>query len=101
MRPILPSVKESPEYTVLSSSDEEEVDLQSSSSMKLEDVSINFSNDDSIDTGIDPNPSGGLGQCFNITEPESSHPGSFLVSDTPSRSLGYDTSDGSKQTSTG
>jgi hypothetical protein len=101
MRPILPSVKESPEYTVLSSSDEEEVDLQSSSSMKLEDVSINFSNDDSIDTGIDPNPSGGLGQCFNITEPESSHPGSFLVSDTPSRSLGYDTSHGSKPTSTG
>jgi hypothetical protein len=100
MRPTLSSMKESPEYIVLSSSDEEEVDLRSSSSMKSEDVSVNFSDDDSIETGIDLSPSGRPGQCFNITELESSHPGSFLVSDTPSRSLGCDTSDGSKPTST-
>jgi hypothetical protein len=99
MRPILPLVKESPKYIVLSSSDEEDVDLRSSSSMKSEDVSIDFSDDDSVDTEIDPNPSSGLGQCYNITEPESSHPSSFLVSDTPSRSLGGDTSNGSKPTS--
>jgi hypothetical protein len=62
MRPILPLVKESPKYIVLSSSDEEDVDLRSSSSMKSEDVSIDFSDDDSVDTEIDPNPSSGLGQ---------------------------------------
>jgi hypothetical protein len=101
MRPTLPSVMESSEYTVLSSSDEEEVDLRSSSSMKSEDASIDFSDDDSIEAGMDPSPSGGPGQFFNISEPESSHPGSFLVSDTPSRSLGYDTSHGSKPTSMG
>jgi hypothetical protein len=101
MKPTLPSMKESPEYTVLSSSDEEEVDLWSPSSLKSEDASIDFSDDDSIETGMDPTPFGQPGQFFNITEPESSHLGSFLVSDTLSRSLGCDTSHGSKPNSTG
>jgi hypothetical protein len=81
--PTLPSVRESPEYTLLSSSDDEGDDPKSSFRVKQEvvdgmDVGVPYTSDDTLLSDDDGSP------------PLSSPSDSFFVSETPSRTLGSD-----------
>jgi hypothetical protein len=96
MKPILPSMMEFPEYTIFSSSDDEGDDPDSVSPIKSEAVSL--------DTGINFNPSDGIQMSFDdigiSSRSTSDGVGSFVVSETPSRSLGSDSVIGSRSPST-
>jgi hypothetical protein len=87
---------ESPEYTILSSSDNEGNDPDSVSSVKSKSVSL--------DTGINFNSSEGVQMPFDDTgissRSTSDSVGSFVVSETPSRLLGSDSMIRSRSPST-
>jgi hypothetical protein len=104
MKPTLPSVKESPEYTLLSSSDKEEEYSDAIFSIKSKDVSLDKSGDFSEEEDIDltPHDEGIQAQraCSVGTTSLSNQMGSFVVPDTPSRSLGSESLDGSVAPST-
>lgn len=99
MRPTLPSVKESSESTLLSSSDEEKEDSDAIFSIKSEDVSLDKFGDFSEEKDIDLSPHDediqrqrvrSVGTVFISNQMDS-----FVVPDTPSRSLGSESLDGS------
>jgi hypothetical protein len=104
MRPALPSVKESPEYILLNSSDEEEEYSDAIFSIKSDDMSLDKSGDFSEEEDIDltPHDEGIQAQraCSVGTTSLSNQMGSFVVPDTPSRSLGSESLDGSVAPST-
>ena len=99
MRPTLLLVKESSESTLLNSSNEEEEEEEDAIfSIKSEGVSLDKFGDFSEEEDIDPSPHDEDIQahrvCSVVTASISNQMGSFVVHDTPSRSLGSEFLDG-------